>query len=367
MISSLNENSYKRPAPRRNEIVDSIHSQIIDGRLKPNDRLPTRRCLQKKFDVSMVTIQQAVDRLVSEGFVESRGVGGTFVSDNPPHLNQYVVIVPAKHLDNSTPIFWRTLVDSFADYASRNDISIKFHYWSAAQVSNPESRSLARNVSRRSIAGLVFITPPLGYETEKLKLINSGSVPCAVILHGEAVGKFNAATVILDGLSFIHKTMVYFIGNGRKRLAVIANFRKEDWWEDLKRIAKEKKIETRPYWNISVSNEDRGSARNLANLLMQLPEEKLPDALLIADDNLAMPVLAGLQDSGAAAARKLMIVSHSNFPFRVHTQLPVKFLGYDSAQVIESFMRVLERQRKGEEAVDVCEKVNPVFDDEIMA
>lgn len=367
MVSPLTDNLPGRPAERRNEIVDFIHGMILSGKLKPGGRLPIRRKLQVKFNSSMSTVQQAIDRLVSEGFVESKGVGGTFVSANPPHLNQYVVIVPAKHLDSTIPLFWRTLVDSFAAYASNSDISIKFHYWPTEQVSTQESRSLARNVSRRSVAGLVFITTPLSYEKEKIALLNNGSVPSVVTLPREAVGKFNAASVTLDGLSFIHKALDYFAGNGRRRVAVIANVRKEDWWKDFNSIARKKNVETRPYWNISVSNEDRGIARNLSNLLMQLPKGKLPDALLIADDNLAMPVLAGLEDSGAANAKSLKIISHSNFPFRVHTQMPVKFLGYDSAQVVESFMRAIERQRKGEKPIGVFENVSAVFEDEITA
>ncbi len=366
MILPINDNLPGRPAERRNEIVDYIHGMILSGKIKPGERLPIRRKLQKKFNSSMSTVQQAVDRLVSEGFVESRGVGGTFISSNPPHLNQYVVIVPVKHLDSSTSLFWRTLVDSFTEYGSRAGISIKFHYWPTEQISTPESRSLARNVSRRSIAGLIFITPPLSYEKEKLELLNCASIPRTVILARDVVGKFNAAALILDGLSFTGKAMDSFIGSGKRRVAVVSNFRKEAWWRDFNGLAKEKGIETRPYWNISISDEDRGSARNLANLLMQLPKEKLPDALLITDDNLTEPVLSGLRDSGSAAVKNLKIISHSNFPFRGQTHLPVKFLGYDSAQVVEAFMRTLDRQRRGEKPVEVYEDVSAVFDDERM-
>ena len=298
--------------------------------------------------------------------MESRGVGGTFISSNPPHLSQYVVIVPVKHLDSSTTLFWKTLVDSFTEYGSRAGISIKFHYWPTEQISSPESRSLARNVSRRSVAGLVFITPPLSYEKEKLEILNNGTVPCAVILERAFVGKFNAATVVLDDISFIRKALDYFIRNGKRRVAVIANTRRENWWTDFNGIAKEKGIETRPYWNICVSNEARDSVRNLSNLRMQLPKGKLPDALLITDDNLAKFALAGLEDSGAAAVKNLDIISHSNFPFRGQTHLPVKFLGYDSAQVVEAFMRTLDRQRRGEKPVEVYEDVSAVFDDERM-
>lgn len=84
MVSPLTDNLPGRPAERRNEIVDFIHGMILSGKLKPGGRLPIRRKLQVKFNSSMSTVQQAIDRLVSEGFVESKGVGGTFVSANPP-------------------------------------------------------------------------------------------------------------------------------------------------------------------------------------------------------------------------------------------------------------------------------------------
>ncbi|MFA6294767.1 MAG: GntR family transcriptional regulator [Victivallales bacterium] len=364
MIPSVNDNLPGRPAERRNEIVDYIHGMILSGKIKPGERLPVRRKLQEKFNSSMSTVQQAVDRLVSEGFVESRGVGGTFISSNPPHLNQYAVIVPTKNIDSSTSLFWRTLADSFTEYGSRMDLSFKYCCWPTEQASTPENRALARNVSRRSIAGLVFITPPLSYENEKLELLNSGTVPRVVILPREGLGKFKAAAVVLDDLSFIRKALDYFIGNGRRKVAVIVNIRRESWWTDFNGAVKEKKIETRPYWNICVSNEARDSVRNLANLLMQLPREKRPDALLIADDNLAKAAFAGLRDSGSDAVKNLRIISHSNFPFSVHTQLPVKFLGYDSAQVVAALMKALERQRKGENPLEVYENVNAVFDDE---
>ena len=146
---------------------------------------------------------------------------------------------------------------------------------------------------------------------------------------------------------------------------MIANPRSDGWWRDFHRTVAEKGIETRPYWTFCIGNDAREHVRNMANLLMQLPKGKLPDALLITDDNLAKSAFAGLEDSGSAAVQKLKIISHTNFPFTVNTRLPVTFLGYDSAQVVAACMRALARQRQGEAPAQVRENVIPVFDNEL--
>ncbi|OGV54619.1 MAG: hypothetical protein A2X45_24650 [Lentisphaerae bacterium GWF2_50_93] len=346
--------------------MDFIHGVILSGKIKPGERLPIRRKLQKKFNSSMATVQQAIDRLVTEGFVESRGVGGTFVSSNPPHLNQFAVVIAADRLDDSTPLFWKTMVDAFSEMGQDPRMKMKICYWPAEQNLTPDAVELIRNVSRRSIAGLIFVTPPLSHEVEKTRLINGGNIPCAVALMKEVAGKFNAGTLVLDEISYIRKSLGYFIGNGKKKIAVIANLRYNDWWEHFDSNASEMGIETRPYWRISVANEAKSGLANIANLLMQLPKDKLPDALLIADDNLAKSAVEGIISSGnSAAVSRLKIISHCNFPYKIHAPLPMKYLGYDSRQVARAFMRVLERQRKGEKVADVVESVIPVFDDEI--
>ena len=354
-----------RPADRRNEILDFIHGNIVSGRYKPGSRLPIRRHLQKKFNSSMATVQQAIYRLVAEGFVESRGIDGTFVSSSPPHLNQYAVVISASCIDGTVPLFWKTMVDAFSEIGQGPGKKIKICFWPTEQNLTPDAAELIRNASRRSIAGIVFVTPPLGYETEKIQLINSGKVPCAVALMKEVAGKFNAGTLVLDETSYIRKALNHFIGEGRRRVAVIANMRYNDWWENFDANADQMDIETRPYWKICVSNEARDGLVNITNLMMQLPKDKLPDALLIADDNLAKFADEGLVASGNAAVKKLKIICHCNFPYKVHTRLPMKFLGYDSRDIARTFMRILERQQKGEKAVKIVENVVPVFDDEI--
>src|ERR1700730_6846496 len=63
------------------EIYRQIRQAILDGRLRPGDRLSPSRDLARALAVSRMTVIVAYERLASEGFVTSRVGAGTFVSD----------------------------------------------------------------------------------------------------------------------------------------------------------------------------------------------------------------------------------------------------------------------------------------------
>jgi len=64
-------------------IADNLRRQIVDGRLAPGDRVPSRHQLAREHGVSDRVAVEAVRRLVSEGYVESRSGSGTYVRRRP--------------------------------------------------------------------------------------------------------------------------------------------------------------------------------------------------------------------------------------------------------------------------------------------
>ena len=59
------------------EIYRQISRAILEGRLRPGDRLSPSRELAEALDVSRMTVNVAYERLASEGFVTSRQGAGT--------------------------------------------------------------------------------------------------------------------------------------------------------------------------------------------------------------------------------------------------------------------------------------------------
>jgi len=65
---------------RTERIYRQLQDAIIDGRLRPGERLPPTRELAERLSVSRSTVSGAYDRLIAEGFVVGRVGAGTFVS-----------------------------------------------------------------------------------------------------------------------------------------------------------------------------------------------------------------------------------------------------------------------------------------------
>ncbi len=62
-------------------ITHQIEAMILDGGLKPGDRLPPERALAARFEVSRPSLREAIKKLETRGLVETRRGGGTYVSN----------------------------------------------------------------------------------------------------------------------------------------------------------------------------------------------------------------------------------------------------------------------------------------------
>jgi GntR family transcriptional regulator / MocR family aminotransferase len=67
---------------RTTALYQQIRAAVLDGRLRPGDRLPPTRELATLVRVSRGTASAAYDRLTAEGFVEGRVGAGTFVAEH---------------------------------------------------------------------------------------------------------------------------------------------------------------------------------------------------------------------------------------------------------------------------------------------
>ncbi|AUH50452.1 GntR family transcriptional regulator [Chromobacterium sp. ATCC 53434] len=62
-------------------IVQQLEKRILDGVLKPGDRLPPERRLAEELGVSRPSLREAIQQLASRGLLASRQGGGTWVTD----------------------------------------------------------------------------------------------------------------------------------------------------------------------------------------------------------------------------------------------------------------------------------------------
>ncbi|MCS0627745.1 PLP-dependent aminotransferase family protein [Telluria mixta] len=66
--------------PRFLQIADALQAAVVDGSLKPGDRLPPQRRLAAQLDVDLTTVTRAYDEARRRNLLEGRGARGTYVA-----------------------------------------------------------------------------------------------------------------------------------------------------------------------------------------------------------------------------------------------------------------------------------------------
>lgn len=73
---------FNHTKPKAIQLAEAIASNINEGKLKKNDRLPSKRALANHLGISLNTIIHAYELLLSEGYIYTIEKKGYFVYDN---------------------------------------------------------------------------------------------------------------------------------------------------------------------------------------------------------------------------------------------------------------------------------------------
>lgn len=74
--------------PLQDQLFEQLRRMILLGQLKPNSRVIATRFLAEQIGVSRTTVLIAYERLISEGYLETRPAVGTFVSATQPEYGR---------------------------------------------------------------------------------------------------------------------------------------------------------------------------------------------------------------------------------------------------------------------------------------
>ena len=83
-ISPVISISRKAPEALHRQIYDSYRTAIVEGRLRPGQRIPSTRVLASELGVSRFPVLNAYAQLLAEGYFESQVGAGTVVSNSIP-------------------------------------------------------------------------------------------------------------------------------------------------------------------------------------------------------------------------------------------------------------------------------------------
>ena len=68
--------------PLYKQLENFLRRHILEGILKPTQKLPSSRELAEDLGISRITVKSVYEQLLAEGYLKSRTGSGTFVSDD---------------------------------------------------------------------------------------------------------------------------------------------------------------------------------------------------------------------------------------------------------------------------------------------
>ncbi len=345
-----------RPAHRRDRIYQLLLSAIVSGKYAPGQRLPTRREFESIHNTSRITVQSALDKLQSEGFVEARGKAGSFVSLTAPHRNRFALVFSQTKGDDQWSNFHECLLAESLLYAKHAGIEIVKFGVDSPLASQKEI--LTGQIASHRLAGLIF--SPCYNDLLEHPLFSKTKIPHVSIQVGPS-----PHLVSMDYESFHAKAAEHLQKLRKKRTAYLMLKGNCDYESGILRpILKQHGLELHPHLIQSVSSADAGWAGNLVSLLLSLPEKQRPDSFVIVDDHTVPEVTRALRGILGVSQRKIEIIAGSNFPFSTPAALPVKRLGFDLRKLFSLCFEALKTQKDSPRA-KINFKVPATFQDEL--
>jgi len=343
------------------QAIAHLRAKIVSGEWSSGMQLPIRTQLENELGVSRVTLQRVMDQLTLDGFIKANGRAGTFVSDHPPHLHRYALLLPFSRT-RAYSRFWETLARQarvFNAVDRAHSLSVYSNIWPERR-DDREFENLLAEVQSHRLAGLIFASAIHGLR--RTPLLSEPDLPRVMI--ASQAGDTNLPVVDFDYAAWFHRAFARLRAAGRSRVAVFGEGA-ERLSPALREAAEEYGLHVPPQWRLFLSHQSPAGIRACAYLLMTFPAEQRPDGLIVADDHLVDAVALGLADAGVGVPGDVDVVAHANYPDPPAGSSSMTRLGFDVREVLRQCIDIIDAQRRGE-APPAGAVVPPRFEDELL-
>jgi DNA-binding LacI/PurR family transcriptional regulator len=328
---------------KQSVITENLKRAIVEGRLVPGGRLPTQINLAESFRVSGVTIQRALDKLMREGFITTRGRNGTFVVDHPPHLHRYgVVFCDAPGAGRSR--YHELLEENATRLPGTAERNIRIFNGISGKEDSENSRELLSLVRSHQLAGLLLIDGDAFINTP---LLDEAGIYRAAVMSCQT-DTLNCPIVFPDLNGMIDLALDKLYADGRRRVAMLLSVPlHKQVGAHLRNAMLARRMDAQDRWIQILPHDYPLAVRNAVLLLLNSSKEERPDALFIVDDDLIDPAVSGVIAAGGNVLDEVELVVTTNFP-RPEPVVPMHRIGFNTSELLETAIKLIDAQRQGD-------------------
>lgn len=343
------------PAPqKRLRIVAWVRDAVAGGRFAPGSILPDRTWFGKRFGATRATVQLAFDQLRREGFTRAVRRKGTFVADRPPFAGRYLIALSGSGDRPSDDMIGRSLREAAARVALGRGVRFEIR---CVLDEGPESAAYGALLGelhdqRWAGAFLRALSSNRGLRT----IANVDRVPVSGLYSKDPRGAGSLSRPLSSAAQ--EGTMVACrrlfekcVRAGCRSVFVLSTSVGEDREAETRALARSMGlyVGSDGYQTAWIDPGGLRQARRLLRLALSPRALRLPDAIVLLDDNF-VPVLEDvLKDAfGPDAASRFFVAACGNLPALPQSSLPVSFCGLDLEKTLDSFVVWAEAVHAGE-------------------
>lgn len=160
--------------PKYAQVRQSIHRQIQEGKLKPNDKLLSEDEYAKLYGVSTITVRKALSELVTDGYITRTKNKGTFVREQreDPASSKLVAFLmsPEDYYDVS----YMQIIKGAQKILSQNGYSLIVEW---TDKRGESEQAAIQKMLDQQVAGLFIYPFDPARSRENYRLIQAADVP----------------------------------------------------------------------------------------------------------------------------------------------------------------------------------------------
>ncbi|HEY3398971.1 MAG TPA: GntR family transcriptional regulator [Armatimonadota bacterium] len=284
------------------QVKDSLAKDIEAGKYQLGERLPSEKELAREFEVSIITIRQAVEALSREGFVEKVQGSGTFVRHlrNGTQRKLWGLVVPSFGRN-----WYPAIAEGLQDVGKTAGVQVMLV---ATAGDESPGESLHRMVALGAEA--LVISPrmsPLAVEPlQALAEAGTHIVVCTTRVDG-----FDAPRVVFDFQEDGRRTAEYLLGLGHERIAFLSHPRMpftDRMFAGYREALVAAGLTPYPQEGVyAVSSDHTDLYRAARDLLAINPR---PTAVMTSQDEAAYHVCQAAQDMGLRVPEQLSVMGY---------------------------------------------------------
>ncbi len=326
--------------PLHRQVAEILRQEI--DKLQPGDRLDAESKLASRFDVSVLTVREALSALAQEGLLERRHGSGTYVAE--PDTNKHVAVFIDLDISHpQTSYFFLRITQQVRRYLDSKKIPNRLyagHCLPGGDVNTePICQEIVDDLEREVISGMIVISSnPRAYWT---KYVNKQKLP--------VVGGMGLGPVVDLGYSdAIEKGLKYLVVHGRKRIATFGCPGYNRIPEILERLG----IEANPQWLCDhiTPHMEKTAVDEFTKIFTASGER--PNGLLVGDDIVFKFLSTAILELKIQVPDELMIVAHANKGVDYRLPFPVMRMETDPDAYALKLGELMEKLLNGEEVAE---------------